>query len=86
MREHEGRSMVVRGWITGLGERLAPCFIEDISSDGARLIIDQGQPPDEFKLYFSPRAFTFRNCLVLWRKKQSVGVQFSGAGMADRPA
>jgi len=71
--------MVVRGWITGLGEKLAPCFIEDISSDGAKLIIRSGQPPDEFKLYFSPRANTFRNCLVLWRKRESVGVQFNNA-------
>ena len=80
--------MVVRGWITGLGEKLAPCLIEDISSDGARLIIGQGQPPDEFKLYFSPHALTFRSCLVLWRKKQSVGVEFSrtASGIADWPA
>ena len=79
MRTHEGRPMAIRGWITGLGEKLAPCFIEDISSDGAKLVIRDGQPPDEFKLYFSPRANTFRNCLVLWRKKECVGVQFSGA-------
>jgi hypothetical protein len=77
MGAHEGRPMVVRGWISGLGENLAPCFIEDISSDGAKLIISSGQPPDEFRLYFSPRAHTFRNCLVLWRKKESVGVQFN---------
>jgi hypothetical protein len=80
--------LVVRGWITGLGERLAPCIVEDISSDGARLIINSGQPPDEFQLYFSPHALTFRICTVLWRKKQSVGVQFSGAafGVTDRSA
>jgi hypothetical protein len=82
MRSHEQRSVAVRGWITGLGERLAPCIVEDISSDGARLIIGSGQPPDEFKLYFSPHAHTFRTCIVQWRKKQSVGVQFSGVASA----
>ena len=79
MRPHEHKSMVVRGWITGLGEQLAPCVVEDISSDGAKLFFRSGQPPDEFKLYFSPHAHTFRNCLVLWRRRECVGVQFSGA-------
>jgi hypothetical protein len=82
MRSHESKSMAVRGWITGLGEQLVPCVVEDISSGGAKLFIRSGQPPDEFKLYFSPHAHTFRNCLVLWRKRECVGVQFSGV----RPA
>jgi PilZ domain-containing protein len=82
MRAHEGKPMVVRGWITGLGEKLAPCSVQDISSDGAKLVISSGQPPDEFKLYFSPHAHTFRNCVVLWRSKERVGVQFCGASGA----
>jgi hypothetical protein len=83
MRPLEHRALVVRGWMTGLGEKLAPCIVEDLSSAGARLIIESGQPPDEFQLYFSPHASTFRICTVLWRKKQSVGVQFSGVVSAQ---
>ena len=83
MGQHEHKALVVRGWITGLGEKLAPCIVEDMSSAGAKLIIDSGQPPDEFQLYFSPHALTFRTCIVLWRKKQSVGVQFSPAALAQ---
>jgi hypothetical protein len=83
MRTHEQKTMAVRGWITGLGENLAPCIVEDMSAAGAKLIIGSGQPPDEFQLYFSPHASTFRICTVLWRKKQSVGVQFAGAASAQ---
>jgi hypothetical protein len=83
MRPHEHKSMAVRGWITGLGERLAPCVVEDISPDGAKLLIRSGQPPDAFKLYFSPHGLTFRNCLVLWRRREGVVVQFSGASSAS---
>jgi hypothetical protein len=82
MRPHEHKPMAVRGWITGLGQQLAPCVVEDISSEGAKLLIRSGQPPDMFKLYFSPYALTFRNCLVLWRRRECVGVQFSGAASA----
>ena len=87
-RKYDSRSLEVRGWITGLGKDLAPCVIEDISPDGAKLIIDSGQPPDEFKLYLSPQASTFRNCRVRWRQRGCVGVQFAGAasGVLDKIA
>ncbi len=84
-RKNERRAADIRGWITGLGENLAPCLIENISPSGAKLIVDSGQPPDEFRLYFSPHATTFRQCLVRWRQKECVGVQFGAAGPARKP-
>jgi hypothetical protein len=54
MRPHEHKPMAVRGWITGLGQQLAPCVVEDISSEGAKLLIRSGQPPDMFSCISRP--------------------------------
>jgi hypothetical protein len=85
-RKYERKTVVVRGWITGLGETLSPCLIDDMSTGGAKLILSKSQPPDKFRLYFSPHAGTFRNCTVRWRKSDSIGVQFAGtaSGVVDK--
>jgi hypothetical protein len=70
--------LVTLGWITGLGPELVRCRVKDISQHGATLILEPGQPPEEFRLYFSPYATTYRMCEVRWRKEDSVGVQFVG--------
>ena len=78
-RLHERQKVQIRGWVTGFGEGLIMCVVEDISAGGAKLIIENDQPLEKFKLYFSPRANTFRNCVVKWRKAGSIGVKFDGA-------
>jgi hypothetical protein len=58
-----------------------------MSAGGAKIILlTSARPPDEFKLYFSPNATSFRNCVVRWRKDDAVGVQFAGttAGLVDK--
>jgi hypothetical protein len=72
----QGKELIAPGWITGLGPALARCWIKDISNHGATLVFQSGQPPEEFRLYFSPYASTYRMCAVQWRKDDSVGVKF----------
>jgi hypothetical protein len=54
-------------------------LVEDISPGGAKLVIENGQPPDDFKLHFAPNATNFKNCVVQWRRPGCVGVQFVAA-------
>jgi hypothetical protein len=73
----ERRGFGAPGWIGGLGSRLSPCFILDISQAGARLAVNEASTlPENLRLYFSPTAQTYRRCIVRWRKDDSVGVQF----------
>jgi hypothetical protein len=83
MRREERREVRIRGWITGIGQKLTECFIFDISRGGARILIGQGIPPDEFDLYLSLTAQNFRKCRVRWRKKQAVGVEFVRYRLAE---
>ncbi len=52
-----------------------PCRISDVSATGARLTTDHmDMLPDEFDLALN--ADIMRNCRVVWRKKNQVGVKF----------
>ena len=76
-RKSDRRSIWYPGWIA-LGENaLRECVIEDASDSGAKLTL-QGVDavPNCFKLLLSPTAKTYRNCIVKWRKENSVGVQY----------
>ena len=53
-RLHERKSVQVRGWIGGMQAGLVPCFVQDISAGGGKLIVENGRAPDTFKLCFSP--------------------------------
>jgi hypothetical protein len=58
-----------------------------MSIGGAKLIVKDPQAlPDRFKLFFAPTANTFRDCIVRWRRSDSIGVQFAKAsvGVARR--
>jgi hypothetical protein len=83
MRREERKEVRVRGWITGIGHKFTECFIFDISRAGARILVGQGTPPDEFNLYLSPTAQSFRKCRVRWRRKQAVGVEFVRQRLAE---
>jgi hypothetical protein len=76
VRKHERKSIMVRAWVQGDAPTLLPCVVEDMSSGGAKLLFERGQPPDMFKLYFAPAAPNFRNCQVRWREPGCVGVAF----------
>jgi hypothetical protein len=73
----ERRGFGIPGWIGGLGTTLFPCFILEVSQQGASLAVKEPSTlPQNLRLYFSPTAQTYRRCVIKWRKDDSVGVQF----------
>ena len=72
------KSLRQPGWITFEGGFAArECIVEDLSTTGAKVTIDDPIVlPDRFRLAFARDARTGRNCEVVWRRGQSVGVKF----------
>jgi hypothetical protein len=73
------RGLETLGWLTGIGSERVCCRVQNISQQGANLVLLQaGQPTDYFRLYFSQYATTFRMCKVQARKEDVVSVRFVG--------
>jgi hypothetical protein len=54
----------------------ADCDVQDISAQGARLVlVSTARIPETFDLSFDG-ARTLRSCRVVWRSAMEVGVQF----------
>jgi hypothetical protein len=54
----------------------ADCLVQDISADGARLVLaSTASIPGTFDLSFDS-ARTLRSCRVVWRSPMEIGVQF----------
>ncbi|QWG11186.1 PilZ domain-containing protein [Bradyrhizobium sediminis] len=66
------------GWITLEGGFAArPCVVQDMSSTGAKITIDDpNMLPAKLRLAFSRDARTGRNCEVVWRRGKTVGIKF----------
>lgn len=66
------------GWIaTGSGD-LTFCTIIDISEGGAKLkTVEAASLPGRLRLYLSPAAQTFRDCVIRWRTDDRIGLQFA---------
>ena len=78
-RKREARkSLSQPGWITLDGGFAArPCVVQDMSTTGARVTIDDPNVlPAKLRLAFARDARTGRNCEVVWRSGKSVGVKF----------
>jgi hypothetical protein len=78
-RKREARkSLSQPGWITLDGGFAArPCVVQDMSTTGARVTIDDPNVlPAKLRLAFARDARTGRNCEVVWRRGNSVGVKF----------
>jgi hypothetical protein len=78
-RKREARkSLHQPGWITLDGGFAArPCVVKDISSAGAKIVADDaGKLPGTLRLAFARDARTGRNCQVVWRRGNSIGVRF----------
>jgi len=67
-------------------DQLLPCSILDVSDSGARL--ESKRPdavPDRFGLLLSDNGAPRRDCRVIWREGQQVGVTFENrAPLAER--
>jgi hypothetical protein len=72
------KSLQQPGWITLEGGfAVRPCVVQDMSSTGAKLTLDDPNPlPARLRLAFSRDARTGRNCEVVWRRGRAVGIKF----------
>jgi PilZ domain len=72
------KSVSQPGWITLEGGFAArPCLVQDMSSTGARIALDDPNTlPAKLRLALSRDARTGRNCEVVWRRGKSVGIKF----------
>ena len=72
------KSLRQPGWIALDGGFAArPCVVEDLSSSGARVTIeDNNTLPAKLRLAFTRDARSGRPCEVVWRRGRTVGVKF----------
>jgi len=78
-RKRETRkSLRQPGWITLEGGfAVRPCVVQDLSSSGARITIDDCNAlPARLRLAFARDARTGRNCEVVWRRGKVAGIKF----------
>ena len=60
---------------------MMPCTVIDISDTGARLAIESNENiPAEFSIVLSPNGGPSRNCKIVWRTEDHVGVAFDADG------
>jgi PilZ domain len=79
IRKREARKSLRRpGWITlDGGFAVRPCVVQDISSAGAKITADAASRlPGTLRLAFARDTRTGRNCQVVWRSGNSIGVRF----------
>jgi hypothetical protein len=72
------KSLRQPGWIILEGGfAVRPCVVQDMSSTGAKITMDDPNTlPAKLRLAFSRDARTGRRCEVVWRRGKSVGVRF----------
>ena len=78
-RKREARKLMGQSaWITLDGGFAArQCVVQDISSSGARISVDDAVTlPAILRLAFSRDARTGHKCQVVWRRGKSAGVKF----------
>jgi hypothetical protein len=78
-RKREARKLLGQSaWITLDGGFAArQCVVQDISSAGARISVDDAATlPASLRLAFSRDARTGHKCQVVWRRGKSAGVKF----------
>jgi len=72
------KSLRQPGWITfegGFATR--QCIVEDLSASGAKITTEEPVVlPASFRVAFARDARTGRNCDIVWRRGQTVGVKF----------
>ena len=79
IRKREPRKQLGQlAWITLDGGFAArQCVVQDISSAGAKIVIDGAHTlPATLRLAFARDARTGHNCQVVWRRGNRAGVKF----------
>jgi hypothetical protein len=77
-RKHRRRALsrraTLRGWD---GREIAGCTMTDISDGGAKVILDRPvHLPETFTLWLIESGSVYRECKVVWREGDVLGVQF----------
>ena len=76
-RKSRRRHVRYTAWLALEGNKLHGCLLSDASDGGARLEIEDSKiVPDSFTLLLAGNGSARRNCRVVWRKPQQVGVTF----------
>jgi hypothetical protein len=78
-KKREARKLLGRSaWITLDGGFAArQCVVQDISSAGARIAVDNAVTlPAKLRLAFSRDARTGHKCQVVWRRGRAAGLKF----------
>jgi PilZ domain len=78
-RKRESRKLLGQtAWITLDGGFAArQCLVQDISSSGARISLDEAATlPAMLRLAFARDARTGHKCQVVWRRDRSAGLKF----------
>jgi hypothetical protein len=78
LKREARKSLQQPGWITFEGGFAARrCLVQDMSTTGAKLTIDDPNSlPARLRLALTRDARTGRNCEVVWRRGNSVGIKF----------
>lgn len=86
--QRQGVPSVVRqrGRMIGVnGCDLGVCVMTDVSSAGARLFVEPlSDLPDRFTLVLSRNGQLRRECIVVWRENNAIGVRFAPRPLAKQ--
>ncbi len=80
-RKEDRKETNTPAWIEGARGRLIPCTITNISRGGAQINLDQHIIlPRQFSLRMTEDGKSKRECGVVWRKPDNLGVRFLERG------
>lgn len=69
---------------TGDGSPPKQCIISNVSASGARVSINNADDlPDSLDLLFAPGHGARRRCVVVWRGRNALGLEFSKKAVAN---
>jgi PilZ domain len=85
MRQTSRQTANLPAWIEAHNSSLLErCKLVDISKKGARLIFaDIDNLPKQFNLHLSRVGQPPKECIIIWRRGNEVGVEFTGLVPAD---
>ncbi len=84
-RKDQRRLLRYNAWLMLGPEAKHCCMLSDVSDSGACIEVEDSRVfPDQFFLLLSANGAVHRNCHVVWRKPQQLGVKFERAAEGDK--
>ena len=75
-RRHRRKRVLYPAWLERRGS-LLPCTVVNVANKGAQLCITEDMVlPSRFALWFTKEGDLVRQCRLIWRKGDRVGVTF----------